>query len=250
MRTIGIYTHDFSVFHDVVNLLKDREVNFFSLESAEIPPFVTVVLTTRAEASQLDFRKIIIVESGNEEQAVEKAILWQAGTRRFSQLCIGIDPGEKPGMAAYADRNLLTTIKVEVPEDTAAAVKRIMDFYNYNTMIVRIGHGARTVRNRIINSLLPLHVDIEIVDEERTTIKHPTPDIQAAKQIALKEGKAVQGLMKVQPSKGEIEDIKRRSRLMSKGKFTISYELARSVAIGEMTLQQAVDLTHTKLFDP
>jgi len=116
-----------------------------------------------------------------------------------------------------------------------------MDFYHAMTVIGRIGHGAPTHRNRIINSILPLNLRIEIVDERSTTSQHPAPDVQAAKMIGLKEGRPVNSLVKVSPTKGELDDMKRRSRLMSKGRFTISTGTAELVALGEMTLEDAVE---------
>jgi len=248
MRTIGIYTNDFSVFHDIVTLLKERDVEFFSLRSGRIPPWITVVLTTEEMKEDIRFSHVILVDEGNVEAAVDEAILWLTDPKRYHKLIIGIDPGEKPGVAVYGDRGLLTTAKVELPEDTAAVVKRMRDFYRAGKVIVRIGHGAPTFRNRIINTILPLNVTIEIVDERSTTSQHPTPDIQAAKRIGMKEGREVNQPMMVSPSKGEIDDIKRRSRLLSEGRFTISSDKAEAVARGEMTLEEAVEKARVQLF--
>lgn len=248
MMTIGIYTRDFSIFHDLVRLLKDRDVEFFSLKSGTPPPWITVVITTPNCRNEVDFHHVIVAERGRVEQAVDEAVLTMGRGRTYHTLVIGIDPGEKPGVAVYGDRTLLMTEKVEFPEDTAALVKRIMSLYQSIEVLTRIGHGAPTYRNRIINVLLPLGVKVEIVDERSTTIQHKTPDIQAAIRIALKQGRTVYGELSVEPSRGEIENIKRRSRILSGGRFTISSAQAESVAIGETTLEDMVRKRDEELF--
>jgi hypothetical protein len=248
MRTIGIFTRDFSVFHDLVRLLKERDVEFFSLKPGVPPPWITVVITTADCIEEIEFDHLVIAEKGEVKRAVDRAVLTMGRDRQYLTLIIGIDPGEKPGVAVYGDRTVLMTEKVEFPEDIAALVKRIIGLYDHGNVLVRIGHGAPTYRNRIINVLLPLGVNVEIVDERSTTIKHRTPDIQAAIRIALKEGKIVTDEMIVAPSQGEIDDIKRRSRIKSGGKFTINSEQAEAVIRGETTLEKVIEKMDEELF--
>ena len=154
MKTIGIYTHDFSVFHDIVKFLKERNVAFFSLNSGKVPPWINVVITTKDSMKELTFTNVVIADKHSVKEAVEETVLFLARERRFCQLIVGIDPGEKPGVAVYSDGEmLLTTARVESPKDTAAIVKRVLDFYSYTDAVVRIGNGAPTFRNRIINTL-------------------------------------------------------------------------------------------------
>lgn len=248
MTVIGLYTHDFSVFYDLVRLLKERDVEFFSLREGKVPPWIDVVIVTEDTREEVEFDHVIVADEATVGSAVEEAVLFIERDPGFHMLVIGIDPGERPGMAVYGDRELLTTAKMEFPEDAAAMVKRIKDIYASDNVVVRIGHGAPTYRNRIINVLLPLQVRIEIVDERSTTFQHRTPDIQAAIQIGLKKGRNVTRELEVVPSKGEIEDIKRRSRIMSQGRFTISHARAEAVARGESTLKTEVDQRGLELF--
>ena len=248
MKTIGIFTHNFSVFHDAVRLLKERNVEFFSLNSGRVPPWIQVVLTTRDSRAAIRFHNIVVLQEGRVEEGVEKAILMLNEKKRYSNLIVGIDPGEKPGIAVYGDEMLLTTAKVEFPEDCGAVLKRVVQLYNVESVTVRVGNGAPTFRNRIINALLPLHVKIEMVDEHGTTEGNRTPDINAAKKIGLKKGKVVEVEMDIAPTDGELNNIQRRSRLMSEGKFTISRERAEAVARGRLTLHEAVRRTERDLF--
>ena len=48
------------------------------------------------------------------------------------------------------------------------------------------------------------------------------------------------------PTDGELRDIQRKSRLASRGMFTIGRDLALGVALGEFTLEQALFLQREK----
>ncbi len=64
----------------------------------------------------------------------------------------------------------------------------------------------------------------------------------AAINIGLREGKRVrigELIEEREPTKREIEHIKRRSREIS-GNITISSKLAREVALGNLTLEEAI----------
>jgi hypothetical protein len=115
-------------------------------------------------------------------------------------------------------------------------------------MLVRIGNGARLITTQIINSLLQAGFRVELVDESGTTPHigkdvhtHTVRDIIAAINIARIKGVPV-GRREVEPSKGEIRVIQEASRSMSEGRATIPRYLARQVARGEITIDQAMEL--------
>jgi hypothetical protein len=105
---------------------------------------------------------------------------------------------------------------------------------------VRIGHGDRTNRNRILNSLAREGLPTEIVDEAGTTDRTQEPDIDAAIKIAFVPGVRATPPYDVEPTPGEVREIQRRSRMSSEGGVTISKELASRVARGEITLDEAI----------
>jgi hypothetical protein len=43
------------------------------------------------------------------------------------------------------------------------------------------------------------------------------------------------------PTEGELRELQRRSRIKSQGRVTISSEMARRVALGELTLIEAIE---------
>ena len=91
-----------------------------------------------------------------------------------------------------------------------------------------------------INGLLELEHPIEIVNEANTSEHVENPDIHAAISIALTRGYRVSNRFEIVPTEGELKNIQRLSRLESEGKITISKELARRVALGELSLRTAI----------
>ena len=125
-------------------------------------------------------------------------------------------------------------------------VKRLLKEYPATETLIRIGHGSIITRNRIINSLIPIEVPIEIVDESKTTVaqqtKRPDRDSKAAAAIAMLTGGKVQRHLPLEPTKGDIRNIQERSRKLTNGRFTISEETALEVLKGKISLQEAVKL--------
>jgi hypothetical protein len=83
---------------------------------------------------------------------------------------------------------------------------------------------------------------IEFVDERRTSqgiSRHHHH--AAATKIAMMLGKRVVERQNVSPADGELRELKRRSRRMSEGKLTISSDLAKAVAVGRITMEEAID---------
>jgi len=99
---------------------------------------------------------------------------------------------------------------------------------------------------------------IILVNERGTTPKvggieiSQVQDIVASINIALRDGREVklgELIHAGEPTKGEIEYIKTRSRELSNGKITISSKLAREVAKGNLTLEEAIEIHKKKKGD-
>ncbi len=240
MKIIGILTQDFRVYYDLIKGLKTRDLPFASLSFNEpIPHNIGVIITTEEEKDKIDFPKLVV--RGDIELAIDVARRTLKGKEKFRRIIIGIDPGKRPGLAVIGDGEVLSTAQVSSPEKVKEVVDRAIKSYPASETIIRIGHGDTTRRNRIINSLSKFKLRIEISDETRTTKRSGSPDIDAAIDIALKQGQRAKRRYKVRPTEGELRDTQRRSRIESKGRVTISKEEARRVAIGELTLEEAIE---------
>ena len=53
-------------------------------------------------------------------------------------------------------------------------------------------------------------------------------------------GERVNEIRKLKPTTGDLKEIQRQSRIQSSGGITISTELARMVACGEITMDEAI----------
>lgn len=263
-------TEDFSLYHDLLQALRRRGLEVVTLAFGdEVPPGVGVILTGWKDfaagkigltASSRTGRPVPVVSipldrRGREdyEAAINEALKVLAGVSQFRAVTVGIDPGDRPGLAVVGDGTVLHTQQLEQPSEVVEAARRGVGQYPAERHVIRVGHGARLVRNRILNDLLALRdmgVDVEIVDE---TASNPSPasgrrlvsegesrHVQAAVRIALARGERVQGLLPVEPSEGEVADVQRVSRIASQGKVTISKQRARKVARGELGLEEAI----------
>ena len=247
MKTLGVYTKDFSLYHDIIKALKKRNVAYVSLASPDDPPRrIAVILTSQKELKDISLGKKVAADSYDSvDQAIDHAMQKLTGKELYSKVLIGIDPGERPGIALVCDDILIQKIQVDTPDSVAVVIKDYLKVYPSKETYIRIGHGSIINRNRIINSLIPLQIPIEIVDETRTT---PTQqkrrcirDSEAAAAIALLSGGRVQSTLPIETSRGAIKNVQKHSRQLSEGRFTISEETALRVLTGELSLLEALE---------
>ncbi|MDP2844690.1 MAG: hypothetical protein Q8N79_01260 [Candidatus Methanoperedens sp.] len=214
--------------------------------SQPIPANVGVIITTEGESEDIDFSRDRIVIADKPQATLDKAVSLLFG-EDFEQIIIGIDPGKYPGMAVLGNNKTISVHHVSVGE-VCPLIKRIMRDYNDKKIMVRIGHGARLIRSQLINGILDLGLAVEMVDETGTTPHlgkgvhgQVISDITAAINIARIPGKNV-GKQFIEPSHGEVRVIQEHSREYSNGRSTIPRTLARAVAKGELTLDEAVEI--------
>ena len=241
MRLVGILTENPRTYFDMIGELREKGLDFASYDFSEpLPANVGVVITTESERHKVPFDKVIIDEDPT--IAIAKAIAMLANDNEVRELAIGIDPGIRPGVAVLADGTVLVRSVAESPEAVRTMVGGIVKEYPTANVIVRIGHGDRTNRNRIFNSLWDDGYKLEIVDERNTTRRSHTPDEDAAEEIAMTRGYRPCKRQDNEPCDGEIRNIQRLSRLESSGSLTVSKDLAKKVAKGELSMRDAIDL--------
>lgn len=240
MRVIGLQTEDPRRYFEVLEILRAQSLRFVTLSFSDpTPPEVGVIITSEKERDRVDFDRV--VSDPDPEVAVARAKMLMARDRAPREIRIGIDPGVRPGFAAVADGVLLTKSIAESPEAVGGMVEAVAQEYPDADIVVRIGHGDRTNRNRIFNALWDCGYTVEIVDERNTTRRSHTPDEDAAVEIAMTPGYRPAKRQETEPCPGEIRNIQRISRLESAGAVTVSKELAKKVAMGELTLEEAIE---------
>jgi hypothetical protein len=248
MKTLGVYTKDFSLYHDIIKALKKRNISYVSLSSSKnIPKRIGVILTSQKEVKDISLEKTIAADAFDSlDHAIDLAMQKLTGKELYARIFIGIDPGERPGIAVVGDDILLQKMQVNAPEGVASEIRRLSKMYPSKDICIRIGHGSMITRNRIINSLIPLQIPIEIVDETRTTPSQQKGrnmrDVEAAAAIALLSGGGrVQQSLPLEPTRGAIRNVQKRSRQLTEGRFTISEKTASQVLKGEISLLEAIE---------
>lgn len=231
-----VATEDFELYHGLVGELRDRGVTFTTVEPGETLPECDVVLTGAEE--ELDAPvPVVRADPETPRKAVEEALaLLRGGSGRT---VVGVDPGDRPGVAVLVGDTVVAAF--HVPLDAVAETVR-EEVADAPDPLVRVGDGARLQGAKLVDALSDL--PLELVDETGTTPYLGTGargmgDVLAAVNIARLEGERVDSL-DVEPTKGELQSIKNRSRERSEDGRTISERLARRVAAGELTVDEAL----------
>lgn len=242
-RTLGVLTEDFRLYHDLVTALKARDLPFESLSFHQrIPEHIGVVITSPAEFPRVKFRRKIALEDIDDAIAQAQRLL--QGKEEYDEVVVGVDPGPRPGVAVVGDGAVVEERTAESPEAVAKIVGAILRNHpSLRRVTVRVGHGDRTNRNRIINALADQEVQVEIADEGGTTPEQRRDDrrnIEAAREIAFIPGTKALRWYRLSPTEGEVKEVQRLSRIDSEGEITISRELAQKVAEGKLTMAEAI----------
>ena len=238
---IVVATEDFELYHGVVGELRDRDLQFTTVEpDGELPP-ATAVVVTDEESLPLAMPvpegvETVVASPEAPRSAVERAI---SVLNDDGRTIVGVDPGERPGVAVLRGDRVVAAFQVpptEVPrvvrEETADAPKPL----------VRVGDGARLIGARLVEAL---DLPVELVDETGTTPYlgagvRGVGDVLAAINIAHIEGERIES-RSVDPTDGELTRIQDRARDRSETNRAIDAELAREVAVGNLTLEEALD---------
>jgi hypothetical protein len=242
---IVVATEDFELYHDAVAELRDRGVSFTTIQPGEpLPEGTRVVLTGDGDSvpglDDEDAVDVAVVRATGDEarRAVEAALasLRGAGGRTV----VGVDPGERPGIAVLSGETVVAVFHVPLSEAVATIRREVADAVD---PLVRIGDGARLQGATIVNELDD--VPVEVVDETGTTPYLGTGargmgDVLAAVNIARLDGERVDS-RDVEPTEGELQVIKNRSRREGDANRAIDESLARRVAAGELTIEEAVE---------
>ena len=153
---------------------------------------------------------------------------------------VGVDPGVRPGIAVLAGETVVAAFQVPLGDAVETVRREVADAVD---PIVRIGDGARLQGARLVNDLDD--VTVELVDETGTTPYLGTGargmgDVLAAVNIARLEGDRIDS-REVDPTAGELQRIKDRPPQLSSDDRTIDEGLARRVAAGDLTVEEALD---------
>ncbi|MFQ6051409.1 MAG: hypothetical protein ACE5K4_06910 [Candidatus Hydrothermarchaeota archaeon] len=253
---IGVITNKFSISYPILEEFRKRGIPVLHLSLRdEIPSSLRVVITTPSERKFVKHKNIVLVKKEKSwAEIVDEALTALEKHIEYSKLTIGIDPGEKPGVAVLGDNKVVSVYRLRDVRETIDVIRDAQEKFVAKDMVIKIGHEAPLHRNIILNSLINKGYNVEIVNESSSTpylgrgtrYTSGMRDVIAAINIALSKGKKVKESMEVKPKKGDIKSIQEKSRIQSKGKITISREYAEKVAKGEISLKKAIEMFSKK----
>ena len=249
-RRIGIATNNFKLSYQVIKELKRRGIDYAMIApGAKIPKGIDVVMTTKEEKDLVKFKRKAIIDEGDVEGSVEKAILMCENCLEFSTIIIGIDPGESPGMAIIGDGRVIRAMHLRSPEDVGEEVERALKIYQAKKYLIKVGDSGGVFRDRVLRVVSGFGIEVEIVNEKNTSGRiRKYSDVHAAIKIAMKSGEPyVSKNFKRKVPKGLIRDVQKKSRMLSNGKITIPEWLAKKVAMGDIDLETAIRMAERGL---
>jgi hypothetical protein len=183
----------------------------------------------------------IQVESDDIDGAMEEFYKLVHQIDEHSLLTIGIDPGPRPACAWRTDQTVVGVMQTESFDELFDFLTKLGQRYRAHSIRVKIGNGSPLHRDRIINRSFHRGYSVEEVDEKSTSKGRNRHDhTKAAIRIAMKSGNPIFEERVLKPSKGDVRNIQRESRELSNGKSTISFELAELVAVGEISMDEAI----------
>lgn len=239
---IVVATEDFEIYHEVVGELRDRGVRFTTVEPGDDLPEETRVVVTGADDDPDipdEGIEVIVARPEQPRRAVEAVLAHLRGVD--GRTVVGVDPGGRPGIAVLSGELVVSAFQVPAGDAAETVRAEIEDAVD---PVVRIGDGARLEGARIVDELDDVRV--ELVDETGTTpyLGQGTRgtgmgDVLAAVNIARLEGEPVTS-RDVEPTAGEIQVVKNRSRERSPENRELTDRLARRVALGELSLEEAM----------
>ena len=172
MTRVGIYTHDFKFYHDIVMDLKKWNLPFFSITDLyNIPQDINVILSSVNDTFSLPGQ----IKASSSLEGIRKCLPMLLNREEFNKIIIGIDPGPRPGIAVMADGVLMEAWECPVISNIRDSILQIIADYRYHYVMIKIGNGDRPNRDIIIKHLKNL-APVIIVNEENTSTPHKIHD--------------------------------------------------------------------------
>ena len=245
VQRILVRTDDFQLAYRIMQLFRTRKINVeqYSIDQP-LPEKDSIWVGSIDEvANNSSDGRPIAADLESLDIAVEAAIFALKGASHTHRFILGIDTGPRPGLAWFTDGVLIDTKQTESVEECIETIDSLIQHHEFEHLLLRMGKGSPSHRNRLANAMLARGYAVELVNEQKTSrgVKRNQHGVSAIR-IATLSGERVWEPFELQTTEGEIREIQRRSRIKSQGRITISSELARQVALGELTLLEAINL--------
>ncbi|MDG6922980.1 MAG: hypothetical protein JRN67_06790 [Nitrososphaerota archaeon] len=175
---------------------KNETLLFTSPENCEYK----LIITTRKERSRFPGTNVVCLEDLGNDVGIAKerlfSVMYHPGPEDW--FIIGIDPGERTGVAAFLNHREIESSVFATPQEAMARVVVLIDNAPRIRKIVKIGSGNMKLARSIAKTLESEYrgrIKISLVNESGTSVLRRrndslrgTRDQRAAKLIAFREG--------------------------------------------------------------
>ena len=196
-------TLDGKACYHFLQVLKSVDMTFAVLSPGQaVPDGVKVVLSTKNERSMIDHPTVICQEDLDDDPTIvkEKLLGHLLGNREDGLFVVGIDPGERVGLAIYYMNREVDSMVLGSVEETVEMVLKCLRHAPSKKCVVKIGNGNEELAEviaQLLSKSLPGNARIELVDERGTSsLSRARPnrrgirDEMSARIIAFRQGRA------------------------------------------------------------
>ena len=252
---IAVQTDDMRYFHKLSKILEASplKAKFFA-ENQPIPyeKFDLIISPHKLKDQIGDFPIFHLPFDQIHPSLVIKiiGIIARKKEPKFKLLILGIDPGKQIGLAAICDGMTLAAETSRLNQLTKK-IEEYLVLFPSERIVIRVGDQPSSVSKVVFNKLFTIfgnidNIKLEIVQEAYSSLQKialTTPfssDETAAITIAHRQGKTKNHLVRNYIPSGRIKEIQKWSRNLSKNRITLDAELAQLVALGEISLEEAI----------
>ncbi len=162
MRYLGVVVGNIKYSYHVMRELKRLNIPFKLLGEGEpISPHLSAIISCDPGGGCGN----VVAYDGDARSTVLRAISASMGRERFSEVVVGIDPGESTGIAIIADGAFIETYIVARPE-LGREAERILEVYPADRFLFRVGRGT-SAGDLVAMLRSDPRARVELVDETR-----------------------------------------------------------------------------------
>ena len=196
-KDMALVTLNRKVYHNIIDELKKREINFLVKKPGErIPLSVNIVITTKPEAKLIQHHTVLIYKNVKETIDTALKIINDIPDTPNNKVTIGIDPGKTIGVAVLNNGSLIQTASYNNFQEILQMLQENILFLKPKEMVMKLGNKAtlgfrKEVRKNIVSLSKDFNIAIEIVyvDETYTTVK---AKMRKVKRIVKDETSAIE----------------------------------------------------------
>jgi len=170
---VAVATLDGRAYYKIAALLKKIGVTFENLSPGQrVESHIKLVFTTRSERVKILFENVAYIEDLSDDPDIAKErIFSHLFGGRDDMLVVGIDPGERIGLAAFYQQREIESCVLSSVDKVVERVTRFLENSSAKRKIVRIGDGKPDLAQYIASNLSKKNrnIEIELVDERGTS---------------------------------------------------------------------------------